>query len=93
MIPRHAKLVVPDHVLFRQLDEESVLLNLHTEQYLGLDEVGTRMWLALKEEQSFAAACQRLLSEYDVEADTVERDLDRLLKQMQDEGLIEIRDA
>ena len=34
----------PTHVLVRILDRESVLLNLETEQYFGLDETGTRMW-------------------------------------------------
>ena len=32
------------HVLVRVLDKESVLLNLETERYFGLDETGTRMW-------------------------------------------------
>jgi len=30
--------------LVRILDRESVLLNIETEQYFGLDETGTRMW-------------------------------------------------
>jgi len=34
----------PANVLVRILDRESVLLNLETEQYFGLDETGTRMW-------------------------------------------------
>src|SRR2546426_10114013 len=34
----------PTHVLVRILDRESVLLNLETEQYFGLDGTGTRMW-------------------------------------------------
>ena len=34
----------PAHVLVRFWDRESVLLNLETERYFGLDETGTRMW-------------------------------------------------
>jgi len=33
---------VPTNVLIRFLDQESVLLNLNTEKYFGLDSVGTR---------------------------------------------------
>jgi len=43
MINFSDKITVPDTVLFRELDGESVLLNLKTESYLGLDDVGTRM--------------------------------------------------
>ena len=35
---------VPAHVLVRFLENESVLLNLETERYYGLDDTGTRMW-------------------------------------------------
>src|SRR5437762_10901062 len=37
------RVVVPQHVLVRFMDGESVLLNLETERYFGLDETGTRM--------------------------------------------------
>src|SRR3974390_1321052 len=35
---------VAKHALVRFIEKESVLLNLDTECYYGLDEVGTRMW-------------------------------------------------
>jgi hypothetical protein len=38
---------MPSDVLVSEQDSESVLLNLKTETYFGLDEVGTRMWGAL----------------------------------------------
>ena len=38
------RVVVPKHVLVRHLEGESVLLNLDTERYFGLDVTGTRMW-------------------------------------------------
>ena len=38
---------VPSQVLVRFLEGESVLLNLETERYFGLDCTGTRMWKAV----------------------------------------------
>jgi hypothetical protein len=35
---------VPKDVLVRFVEKETVLLNLETECYYGLDETGTRMW-------------------------------------------------
>ena len=38
---------VPDGVMIRELDGEAVILNVNTEHYFGLDEVGTRIWMVL----------------------------------------------
>jgi len=44
MVSLTDRVIVPEHVLVRVLDKESVLLNIETERYFGLDETGTRMW-------------------------------------------------
>jgi len=41
---REPKSAFPTPVSLRELEARSVLLNLKTESYLGLDQVGTRMW-------------------------------------------------
>lgn len=85
-------LVFPaEHVVTRRLDEELVLLNLDTECYFGLDEVGTRMWEVLTSTPSLAAARRALLDEFDVDAERLGRDLDRLVSQLSDHGLVELR--
>jgi hypothetical protein len=43
MVSLADRVTVPAHVLVRVLDKESVLLNIETERYFGLDETGTRM--------------------------------------------------
>jgi hypothetical protein len=43
MVSLADRVTVPAHVLVRFLDKESVLLNIETERYFGLDETGTRM--------------------------------------------------
>ena len=64
MIDFARRVVVPESVLFRELDGESVLVNLNTVSYLGLDEVGTRMWILLTTLPSIQAACEVSLAEY-----------------------------
>ena len=88
MIDFSLKITVPDTVLYRELDGESVLLNLNTELYLGLDDVGTRMWTVLTSQPSVQAAYEALQSEYDVSPETLRADLERLLGEMLDHGLI-----
>lgn len=84
---------VPESVLFRELEGESVLLELDAEQYYGLDDVGTRMWLALTRNDTVQGAFEELLGEYDVEPARLRRDLLELLRRLQESGLMEIHES
>jgi hypothetical protein len=79
---------VPDTVLVRELQGETVLLDLASETYFGLDEVGTRMWRALSEGGAIRAACDLLLEEYDVDRTVLEADLRALAARLVDAGLL-----
>ena len=79
--------ITPD-VLHQELGGETVLLNLANESYFGLDEVGTRIWQVLGETQSTTAVLTRLLEEYDVSADQLRGDVERLMTQLVDAGLV-----
>ncbi|HEX5734962.1 MAG TPA: PqqD family protein [Blastocatellia bacterium] len=69
---------------------ESVLLNLKSEKYFGLDEMGTRMWGALTSSRSIQEAYEILLAEYDVEAERLRRDLSDLIEKLAEQGLIDV---
>lgn len=87
------KVSIPDDVLFRNLDGESVLLNLENENYYGLDEVGTRMWDVLTTSTSIQAAYDTLLSEYEVAPEVLQRDINRLIEDLLEQGLVEINNG
>lgn len=84
------KVVVPEGVLVRELEGESVLLNLNSESYFGLDEVGTDMWRALTTSESVEVAYRKLLAQYDVDGEQLRQDLDGLIGKLVEQGLIEI---
>jgi hypothetical protein len=81
------------HVLVRFLDKESVLLNLETERYFGLDETGTRMWQVVTTAPNIDAAYQVLQDEFDVESELLRLHLTELLGQLVDNGLLQIQPA
>jgi hypothetical protein len=81
---------VPDEVLISGLQGESVLLNLNSERYFGLDEVGTRMMTVLSESSSIQDAYEKLLEEYDVEGEVLRKDLTSIIEQMVGQGLAEV---
>ena len=81
--------VTPD-TLINIVGEESVLLNLKSESYYGLDEVGTRMWTALTTSDSIEAAYEMLLAEYHINAEVLQRDLQALLEKLIKRGLVTV---
>ncbi len=93
MLTLDSNLSIPKHVLFTRVDDEAVLLNTRTNQYFALSEVGARLWNLLGEEKSLRAAYETVLSEYEVEASELERDLIELVSQLMESGLVELVSA
>ena len=90
MVPFTNRAAAPTHVMVRYLDRESVLLNLETEQYFGLDETGTRMWQLVTASPNIDAAYQELLEEFDVEPELLRANLVELLSRLVDSGLLQV---
>jgi hypothetical protein len=87
------RVVVPSYVLIRHLDGESVLLNLETEKYFGLDGTGTRMWEIATQTPSVEAAYAKLSEEFDVEPGVLRNHLAELLGQLVENGLLKVMPA
>ena len=90
MLTVETRVVVPPDVLIRELDGEAVLLNLASESYFGLDEVGARMWQVLTTSESIETAQAQLLAEYEVEPERLRQDLLALVTQLAGHGLVEL---
>jgi hypothetical protein len=87
------KISVPQDVLVQVIDGESVLLNLQNEQYYGLDDIGTRMWEVLTNNQSIEESYQVLLAEYQVEPEQLRQDLQSLIEKLVEHGLVELSNS
>jgi hypothetical protein len=81
---------VPDDVLISNLQDESVILNLDSERYYGLDSVGTRILSVLTMSDSIEAAYNRLVQEYDVDRDVLRQDLIALVENLVEQGLVQV---
>ena len=80
--------VVPDTVIARELDGETVVLNLESGVYFGLDRVATDIWNALRTDGRVEAAYRAVLEAYDVPSATLEQDLLRFVNQLVSKGLL-----
>jgi hypothetical protein len=87
------KIVLSDDVISHEVSGETVLLDLASENYFGLDEVGTRIWQLIQENGDLELIVKTLLDEYDVAEDTLKADVEKLLTEISDLGLIKIEAA
>ena len=81
------RLVIPATVISRDLDGETVMLNLDTGIYFGLDPVGTVIWQHVRETGRLRDIRDALIAEFDVTADVATQDLLRLAEQFVSRGL------
>ena len=59
-----------------------------SENYLGLDEVGTRIWQLIDDGEAMRAVVATMLVEYDTNEETLVGDPDEFLNDLQAQGLI-----
>jgi hypothetical protein len=82
---------VPSHVVYRSFEGETLLLNLDSGQYHGLNETGGRMLELMKETAgTIREAIAKLAEEYEVDAAEIEPDLTAFCRDLADRGLVEI---
>jgi hypothetical protein len=87
----HSVVVAANGPISCDLVGETIILDLRSGVYYGLDPVGTRIWTLIQQPTSVIAVRNVLLDEYDVEVSRCERDLLRLLGQLAAHRLIEVQ--
>ena len=87
-----ARVALPEHVVHREFPEETIVLNLRTGRYHGLNPTAGRMLAALGAGATVADAVAPLAAELGQPAQTVERDLLELCRALDERGLIELHE-
>jgi hypothetical protein len=90
MITLDTKVVASKGQVSCDLAGEAAILNLKNGVYYGLDAVGACIWNLVQEPKTFAELRDKMLEQYEVEANRLEPDLRALLDQLAEQGLIEI---
>lgn len=90
------RVFIEPEILYQEIGDEVVVLNLRNEHYYGLDEVGARAWqLLTRPEQggNVASVVAQLLNEFEVEKDVLQQDLANLFYQLKEAGLITLSET
>jgi hypothetical protein len=72
----------------RTVGDETVILDLASGTYFGLDPVGARIWQLMGERKTRAEIFTTMLEEYEVEREQLEADVLRLATELAERGLV-----
>lgn len=81
-----------EHVVWKALEGESVLLDLETGVYFSLNETGAAAWELFDGATSLATVGEALCARFNVSTEQIQRDLCELTQDLRKEGLVKIRE-
>ena len=82
-----------NHQVSSRLHDEVAILELERGVYYGLSRVGARIWELIQQPTRVRDVQDRLVAEYDVDAERCRADLLELLDSLKGAGLVEERRA
>lgn len=88
-----ARMRVPDHVVYREFPEETIVLNLDSGMYHGLNHTATRMLEVVQQQDTVGAAIETLAAEFGQPREVIEPDLVGLCRTLEERGLIQRDEA
>lgn len=80
---------VPDHVVFREFPEQSVVLNLDRGHYHGLNRSGSMMFALLASGETVGAVAEAVCERYRLPPEQAQQDVSRLCATLLEQGLLE----
>ena len=84
---------VAAQVYSERVEDETILLELDSGHYYGLDAVASRMWELLGELGSTDAVVQAVIEEFDVTREQLTHDVEELVRELARRNLVVISDA
>jgi hypothetical protein len=83
-----AKLSIPPQVMSRLVGDETVLLDLSSGVYFGLDGVGKRIWESLTEGQNLSDTVAVIVAEFEVDEAQAQADVIEFASDLLQRGLL-----
>jgi hypothetical protein len=91
MITDSSVISITDKAVHCDLEDEVVILGLEDGIYYGLNPVGAFIWNFIQDPHTLTEIRNAVLEEYEVEKDVCENDLQELMADLEEKGLIEIK--
>lgn len=89
-ITHDSSLAVPEHVVSRSFGGETVLLNLSTGKYHGINATGEVILDGLREHGSVRKIAEMMAARFDMPLEHMEADVVEFVSALQERGLVEV---
>jgi Coenzyme PQQ synthesis protein D (PqqD) len=86
-------IVQEDELVAAEVDGEVVMLSERAGAYFGLDGVGSEIWRLIEEPRRVSELCGTLAQRYDVDAETLSRDVTAFLDALLARNLVRLVEA
>lgn len=80
-----------DTIVFTDLDDTIVMMDVDEGQYYELDPVAAQIWSLIEKEQTAENICVALAEGFDVDATTCKQDTLEFLQAANEQGIIHVR--
>jgi hypothetical protein len=81
---------IPEDVVWRDLEDQVVILDVVSNQYFGLSGAGSAIWRSIAEHRSIDETVAQLQQEFDADPAQIRADLEALIKDLEGRGLLKI---
>lgn len=88
-ISLESNFVIPPQVMSRLVGDETILMDLSTGIYFGLDGVGKRIWETIAEGSNLAEVSAVIAAEYEVEDGRAKDDVVEFVGELVERGLLQ----
>lgn len=72
------------------VDNDIVILNLATNNYVGLDDIGRAIWEMIERSQPVVEICTQMIGRYDGPPEQIRADVLAFLESLRREGLVHV---
>jgi hypothetical protein len=90
MIELTTKIVQTPEILATTVDDETMMMDLESNNYYGMGRVGSHIWELLKQPLTVVELCATIQDFFEVDSETCQRDVLRFVQQLVDEKLVRI---
>lgn len=77
-------------MLFNNIGDEVVMMDIEQGAYYGLEKVAARIWALTEQPASVAALCSRLTDEYEVAPETCRQEVTTFLGDLINHGILQV---
>ena len=84
----NTRLSIPPQVMSRVVGDETVVLDLESGMYFGLDGVGKRIWESIGQGRTLGETATTIVSEFEVDEATARADVVDFVGELVERGLL-----